>query len=343
MNQNQKIALNYKTSDYALEKGKCLKEETFVYNKESKTTISLFKDIEDFDKHLVLKYSALQTSTGLNHYRRDKFVIDIDRFRTIEEHLEDFYNNITKNFNIDWSGWIYNSKKGTIQFTIYLEECYNLNPYSITEEHEKYKINSKKLNSLAAGDLDFKGWQCKNVFYKDKNYISEVKNYKVKKEYIEKKLENVIIEEKKVSKYKKGTGKQKLELKYGNEFFNKNPECLKEDIGKYLISIKELIRIECNSEENHSDEELMLRGNAIWTFNKFKIKKYNIEKRKIIERRNIEITKWYKNEEFKQKEIASFLNLSLSQIKRYYFIINKEKNNKILTIDEIAWKFEYIE
>ena len=116
----------------------------------------------------------LQTSTGMNHLRRDVIVLDFDAnkfivggYHSITEAEADVKGFVTK-FNLPNANYIYyNKTSGNIQVGWFLDYYLNMN---WDNNREQYLKTGKALNEMWAqfkglpGDAHFTGWQCKNPF-----------------------------------------------------------------------------------------------------------------------------------------------------------------------------------
>lgn len=118
----------------------------------------------------------LQTSTGLNHLRRDVVVLDFDANKFIKggyhslQEAEQDVNGFVAKFRLPKANYIYYNKvSGNIQVGWFLNVCLNMN----WENQRSHYLNiGKALNIMWAdfkglpGDVHFTGWQCKNPFNK---------------------------------------------------------------------------------------------------------------------------------------------------------------------------------
>ena len=124
------------------------------------------------------KYSNYkQTSAGLNHFRRDVIIADFDA--SVEEFNEVFNNSGLPKF----SYVLVNKTSGHVQAGYILKT-----PFIWTQKNESekelYLKCKRNLNSFCP-DNGYKGWRCKNPYYKkfettwnnityDKNFITEI-------------------------------------------------------------------------------------------------------------------------------------------------------------------------
>ena len=118
-----------------------------------------------------------QTSAGLNHYRRDVIIADFDA--TLGEFNEVFNSSGLPKF----SYILINKSSGHVQAGYILKTPFVWTPYNETEK-ELYLKCKRNLNSLCP-DNGYKGWRCKNPYYKefettwnnviyDKDFITEI-------------------------------------------------------------------------------------------------------------------------------------------------------------------------
>ena len=118
-----------------------------------------------------------QTSAGLNHYRRDVIIADFDA--TLGEFNEVFNSSGLPKF----SYILINKSSGHVQAGYILKTPFVWTPYNETEK-ELYLKCKRNLNSLCP-DNGYKGWRCKNPYYKefettwnnviyDKEFITEI-------------------------------------------------------------------------------------------------------------------------------------------------------------------------
>lgn len=121
-----------------------------------------------------------QTSTGLNHYRRDVIIADFDA--SLEE-----FNEVFKCSGLpEFSYVLVNKESGHVQAGYILKT-----PFKWTLNNEKDHIRYLKcirnLNSLCP-DNCYTGWRCKNPYYSE--FLTTWNNIYYEKEYIINKLLN---------------------------------------------------------------------------------------------------------------------------------------------------------
>ena len=204
LTKKQKIMHNLNSLNIAPGKGACKNFQTFyetgneIYyfsKKETYKRKSLFGDKGDpklkkymdmnpLYKNIATTWEAisstpqysdwLQTSTGMNHLRRDVIVLDFDAnkfikggYHSITEAETDVKGFVTK-FKLPNANYIYyNKTSGNIQVGWFLGRYLNM---SWENERYRYLKTGRALNEMWAqfkglpGDVHFTGWQCKNPF-----------------------------------------------------------------------------------------------------------------------------------------------------------------------------------
>jgi len=325
------------TTNYGENKGLCKSHITFEYDKEKRLATQLFKTMKKYDHHVAVDHNALQTSCGLNHYRRDKIVIDRDLDeeekqiyqnnrtaftpKTLDYRLKEFKEKITDVYQITYSAWSYKIEKGTIQFTIYLTEH--------IDKKGALEI-TRKLNALN-GDIKFTGWQCRNPFFNNGEYLTCTDGRDYAWQELIEKISKLTVGQvgpkaKKSSSLKKG-GKQELELKFCKDYFRGHPNCTEEDMVKALWKEEPNIAAQTKT-DIHDYLEVANRAKVQWKWCKNTYETGGIWKQKndrahLNRLRNIEIVRYYRAIGMKQKDIAEKLNLSLIAIKKYCVEIKK--------------------
>ena len=148
------------TTNYGQEKGSCKTAVTFkkINNKYE----SIYKNILDFAK-TYQEYK--QISSGLNHYRRDIVIVDIDE--NIHEPTI-----IANSFPIKPNAYSYNKKNGHCQYQWFLNE-----PMRPNEEWNKLRklMNKNCINFTGfKGDINWTGWQIRNPYYFCDQYENKI-------------------------------------------------------------------------------------------------------------------------------------------------------------------------
>lgn len=167
LTDKQKIFLNSIQMEFSSEKDE---KPIYIKTQNYDSIQKVWSDYSDYK----------QTSAGLNHYRRDVIIADFDA--SLEEFNEIFNNAGLPKF----SYILVNKNSGHVQAGYILKTPFVWTPFNETEK-ELYLKCKRNLNSFCP-DNGYKGWRCKNPYYKefettwnnviyDKDYITGILLY----------------------------------------------------------------------------------------------------------------------------------------------------------------------